>query len=36
MGKKRFEQKKWCSTRPVECDGSCCYTKKKKRGKGPS
>lgn len=36
MGKKKVEQKQWCSIRPVECDGSCCYAKKKKRGKSPS
>jgi hypothetical protein len=25
---------KWCSTRPVECDGKCCYAKKKKKKGG--
>jgi hypothetical protein len=27
------QEKKWCSTRPVECDGKCC-NKRKKNKKG--
>lgn len=31
--KVKEKQKQWCVTRPVECDGSCCFAKKKKGGK---
>lgn len=34
MRKKKVgsQPKQWCVTRPVECDGSCCFAKKKKKG----
>ena len=34
MNRRKVEEnKQWCKTRPIECDGTCCNTRKKKRGK---
>jgi hypothetical protein len=33
--KVKEKQKEWCEVEPRECDGSCCYAKKRKGGKRP-
>ena len=34
MVKKKEEHKKWCQSRPVECDNTCCSANKKKKKGG--
>ena len=30
---KQLRKIEYCEVEPKECDGNCCYSKKKKRGK---